>query len=62
MMGTWDLMIDRLTSNGQGDDGLQLFEEMRKIGLGPNGQTFLAVLSACASTEAVEEAFNPFMN
>lgn len=59
-LDTWHLMINGLASNGQGDDGLQLFEQMRKIGLRLDGQTFLAVLSACASAEAVEEAFIHF--
>ncbi|XXG90594.1 hypothetical protein AAC387_Pa12g2322 [Persea americana] len=59
-LDTWHLMINGFASNGQGDDGLQLFEQMRKIGLRPDGQTFLAVLSACASAEAVEEGFIHF--
>ncbi|XP_010256480.1 PREDICTED: pentatricopeptide repeat-containing protein At2g15690-like [Nelumbo nucifera] len=59
-MDTWHLMINGYAINGQGDDGLQLFEQMRKLGLRPDAQTFLAVLSACASAETVEEGFIHF--
>lgn len=59
-MDTWHLMINSYANNGLGDDGLQLFEEMRNSGFRPNEMTFLAVLSACASTDAVEEAFIHF--
>ncbi|KAF5186837.1 Pentatricopeptide repeat-containing protein [Thalictrum thalictroides] len=59
-MDTWHLMINGYAMSGLGDDGLQLFEQMRKFGVEPNEQTFLAVLAACASAEAVEESFIHF--
>ncbi|KAF8406916.1 hypothetical protein HHK36_006037 [Tetracentron sinense] len=59
-LDSWHLMINGYAINVQGDEGLQFFEQMRKLGLQPDGQTFLAVLSACASTEAVEEGFIHF--
>ncbi|KAJ4958454.1 hypothetical protein NE237_025565 [Protea cynaroides] len=59
-MDSWHLMINGYATNGLGDDGLQLFEQMRKLGLKPDGQTFLSVLEACASAEAVEEGFIHF--
>ncbi|XP_077210739.1 pentatricopeptide repeat-containing protein At2g15690, mitochondrial-like [Tasmannia lanceolata] len=59
-LDSWNLMISGFASNGQGDDGLQLFEQMLKLGLRPDGETFLGVLSACASVEAVEEGFIHF--
>ncbi|GLT87401.1 hypothetical protein SLE2022_054870 [Rubroshorea leprosula] len=59
-MESWHLIINGYADNGLGDDGLQLFEQMRKLGLKPNEQTFLAVLNACASAEAVEEGFIHF--
>ncbi|XP_021278654.1 pentatricopeptide repeat-containing protein At2g15690 [Herrania umbratica] len=59
-MDSWHLMINGYADNGLGDDGLQLFEQMRKLGLKPNEQTFLAVLSACGSAEAIEEGFIHF--
>eukprot|EP00262_Sarcandra_glabra_P000963 TRINITY_DN1098_c0_g1_i2.p1 TRINITY_DN1098_c0_g1~~TRINITY_DN1098_c0_g1_i2.p1 ORF type:complete len:483 (+),score=66.75 TRINITY_DN1098_c0_g1_i2:128-1576(+) len=59
-LDSWHLMISGFASNGQGDDGLQLFEQMRKLGLTLDGGTFLVVLLACASAEAVEEGFIHF--
>ncbi|KAK9275494.1 hypothetical protein L1049_022761 [Liquidambar formosana] len=59
-LSSWHLMINGYAMNGQGDDGLLLFEEMRKLGLQPDGQTFVVVLSACASDGAVEEGFIHF--
>ncbi|KAF3435395.1 hypothetical protein FNV43_RR22484 [Rhamnella rubrinervis] len=59
-MDSWHLMINWYAENGLGDDGLQLFEQMRELGLKPNSQTFLAVFSACASADAEEEAFIHF--
>ncbi|PIA46804.1 hypothetical protein AQUCO_01500386v1 [Aquilegia coerulea] len=59
-MDSWHLMINGYAMSGLGDDGLQLFEQMRKFGVQPNEQTFLVVLAACASAEAVEESFIHF--
>lgn len=54
----WHLMINSYGKNEEGKNGLLLFEKMRKVGiLRPNGETFLAVLSACASAGAVQEGF-----
>ncbi|XP_022731770.1 pentatricopeptide repeat-containing protein At2g15690, mitochondrial-like [Durio zibethinus] len=54
-MDSWRLMINGYAVNGKGDDGLLLFEEMRKGEFHPDNETFLTVLSACASVGAVEE-------
>ncbi|XP_074587345.1 pentatricopeptide repeat-containing protein At2g15690, mitochondrial-like [Curcuma longa] len=59
-MESWHLMIDGYAANNIGDDGLQMYEQMRKIGVLPDGRTFLSVLAACASAEAIEEAFIHF--
>lgn len=56
-MDSWHLMINGYAANGLGDDGLALFEEMKTSGLSPNEETFLAVLEACASADAIEEGF-----
>ncbi|KAK6934930.1 Pentatricopeptide repeat [Dillenia turbinata] len=57
---SWHLMINGYAANGLGDDGLQLFEKMRETGLRPTGETFLAVLASCATSEAIEEGFIHF--
>ncbi|CAI0447161.1 unnamed protein product [Linum tenue] len=59
-MDTWYLMIHGYANNSLGDEGLQLFEQMRKLDLKPTEETFLAVLSACGSADAVDEAFIHF--
>ncbi|KAJ4768398.1 Pentatricopeptide repeat-containing protein [Rhynchospora pubera] len=59
-MESWHIMIHGYATNGQGDEGLQLYEQLRKAGVTPNPQTFVFVLSACATAEAVEEGFIHF--
>ncbi|KAI3708022.1 hypothetical protein L2E82_37021 [Cichorium intybus] len=59
-MDTWHLIINGYASNGLGDDGLEMFEQMRNQGLQPNEETFLAVLESCAGAEAIEEGFIHF--
>ncbi|XP_038887834.1 pentatricopeptide repeat-containing protein At2g15690, mitochondrial [Benincasa hispida] len=54
---SWHFMMKGYADNGLGDEGLELFENMKKLGLQPNSQTFLFVMSACASANAVEEGF-----
>ncbi|CAK9181243.1 unnamed protein product [Ilex paraguariensis] len=57
---SWHLMIYGYAENASGDDGLALYEKMRSLGLQPTKETFLTVLSACASVDAVEEGFIHF--
>ncbi|CAA7402852.1 unnamed protein product [Spirodela intermedia] len=59
-MNSWHLMIGGYASNGLGDDGLQMFEQMRKAGIQPDARTFVLVLSACANADAIEEGFIHF--
>lgn len=56
-LDSWHLMIFGYANNTMGDEGLQLFELMKEQGLKPTSETFLAVLSACASSEAVEDGY-----
>ncbi|XWS17380.1 hypothetical protein CRYUN_Cryun33cG0062600 [Craigia yunnanensis] len=53
-MASWKLMIKGYEVNEEGDDGMLLFEEMRKGGFQPDNETFLAVLLACASVGAID--------
>ncbi|KAK1549752.1 hypothetical protein Q3G72_007168 [Acer saccharum] len=59
-LSSWHLMINGYAENGQGNDGLSLFEHMRKTGFPPNEATFVVVFAACASAEAVKEVFTYF--
>ncbi|KAK3439002.1 hypothetical protein EUGRSUZ_C03659 [Eucalyptus grandis] len=59
-MSLWHLMINGYAASSQGNDGLLLFEQMRKAGLVPDGETFVAVLAACASAGAVKQGLMHF--
>ena len=48
-------MINRYANDELGDDGLFWFEKIKESDLVPTGETFVAVLSACASAKAVEK-------
>ncbi|KAM7252488.1 hypothetical protein ACFE04_024371 [Oxalis oulophora] len=57
-MDSWHFMMNWYAYNGLGDEGLDLFDEMKNLKeIQPNAQTFLAVFSACASVGAVGEGF-----
>lgn len=57
---SWHLMLRGYANSTMGDDALQLFEQMNELGLEITSETLLAVLSACGSAEAVEDAFLHF--
>ncbi|GMH03396.1 hypothetical protein Nepgr_005235 [Nepenthes gracilis] len=57
---SWNLMIHGYAANGQGEDGLMLFERMKKLKVQANGESFIAVLSAFASKGALEEGLIQF--
>ncbi|KAK4340237.1 hypothetical protein RND71_041699 [Anisodus tanguticus] len=59
-MDSWHLMINGYALNGSGDDGLTLYDQMRELGMKPNEETFLYVFEACASADAIDEAFMHF--
>ncbi|KAK1431219.1 hypothetical protein QVD17_14518 [Tagetes erecta] len=59
-MESWHAIINGYAANGLGDDGLEMYEQMRNAGLQPNEQTFLGVLDACAAADAIEEGFLHF--
>lgn len=56
-LSSWHLMIIGYADNGQGDEGLLLFEQMRKSGIQLDRNAFLVVFSACASLGAVKEGY-----
>ncbi|XP_057433746.1 pentatricopeptide repeat-containing protein At2g15690, mitochondrial-like [Lotus japonicus] len=59
-MDTWHSMLRGYANSTMGDDALQLFEQMNELGLEITSETLLAVLSACGSAEAMEDAFLHF--
>nr|XP_016468453.1 PREDICTED: pentatricopeptide repeat-containing protein At2g15690 [Nicotiana tabacum] len=59
-MDSWHLMINGYALNGLGDDGLTLYDQMRELGMKPSEETFLYIFEACASADAIDEAFMHF--
>src|SRR5262249_36566593 len=59
-MGSWHLMIKGYAANGEGNNGLLLFKQMSESGLQPNGETFVAVLAACATAQDAGEGLKQF--
>ncbi len=51
---SWAAMILGHMKCRQGQDALELFEQMQQEGVQPNSVTFVAVLNACARVGAVE--------
>ncbi|KAJ7970443.1 putative Pentatricopeptide repeat-containing protein [Quillaja saponaria] len=51
----WTSIICGLAMNGKTSKALQLFAEMRQVGLRPDDITFIGVLSACSHGGLVEE-------
>uniref|UniRef100_A0A7C9EZY9 DYW domain-containing protein n=1 Tax=Opuntia streptacantha TaxID=393608 RepID=A0A7C9EZY9_OPUST len=54
-VATWNAMIDAYGTHGLGEEAIELFSEMQKGTIQPNGVTFLSVISACSHSGLVEE-------
>ncbi|XP_022736396.1 pentatricopeptide repeat-containing protein At3g47530 isoform X2 [Durio zibethinus] len=52
---SWSAMISGLAMNGYGRDAILAFEEMQRMGIAPDEQTFTGVLSACSHCGLVDE-------
>ncbi|CAN6479268.1 unnamed protein product [Victoria cruziana] len=57
---TWSAMILGLAVNGQPEDALQLFHEMKLVPVEPNYVTFLGLLCACSHSGFVKEGCEYF--
>ncbi|KAJ8771697.1 hypothetical protein K2173_026874 [Erythroxylum novogranatense] len=57
---SWNAMITGYSQHGCGNEAIDLFEEMKKIGEMPNHVTFLGVLSACSHMGLVNEGLGHF--
>lgn len=53
----WNTMIGGLATHGLVVESLELFTEMRQIGIAPDEITYLCLLSSCAHAGLVREAF-----
>ncbi|XP_010060126.2 pentatricopeptide repeat-containing protein At5g04780, mitochondrial [Eucalyptus grandis] len=57
---SWTTMITNFAIHGKTQQALQLFEDMRLVGVKPNQITFVGVLAACGHSLMVDEALNYF--
>ncbi|XP_019093162.1 PREDICTED: pentatricopeptide repeat-containing protein At2g33680-like isoform X1 [Camelina sativa] len=57
---SWNAMISGLSHNGQGDEALELFEEMLVEGTEPDDVTFVNIISACSHKGFVERGWSYF--
>ena len=58
---TWNVMIGGLAQHGCGQEALLLFERMIAEGVGPDGVTFVATLSACSHVGLVDKGRHQFL-
>ncbi|XP_038705322.1 pentatricopeptide repeat-containing protein At5g16860-like [Tripterygium wilfordii] len=56
----WTSMISACALHGQGEEALQLFDNMITEGIRPNEVTFVGVLTACSHTGQLEEGCRYF--
>ncbi|KAI3814502.1 hypothetical protein L1987_14142 [Smallanthus sonchifolius] len=57
-LALWHLMIKGYVDNGESDAGFLLYNQMKELGLIPNGETFRLVLLACG--DSVQESLKQF--
>ncbi|XAR68664.1 hypothetical protein NMG60_11003868 [Bertholletia excelsa] len=57
---SWNAMITGYSQHGCGSEAIELFEEMKLLGLMPNHVTFVGVLSACSHVGLVEKGLDYF--
>jgi pentatricopeptide repeat protein len=56
----WTSVIGGFAAHGHPEKALRLFDEMRQLGIEPNGVTFVALLNACSHGGLVDEGFEYF--
>lgn len=56
----WTAMISGLASHGRSEDAVELFHQMQRRNLRPDGRTITAVLSACRNAGWVREGWDFF--
>ncbi|KAF9614679.1 hypothetical protein IFM89_019807 [Coptis chinensis] len=52
---SWSAMIGGYAMHGQAEEALKLFSKMSRIGIRPNGVTFIGLLHACSHMGLVDE-------
>ncbi|KAL1329809.1 hypothetical protein HN51_046993 [Arachis hypogaea] len=57
---SWTTLMTGYGLHGRGEDAIRVFDEMRKVGLVPDGITFLVLLYACSHSGMVDHGINFF--
>ncbi|KAJ7278093.1 hypothetical protein O6H91_06G050200 [Diphasiastrum complanatum] len=52
---SWTAIISAYADSGQGEEAINLFQQMQRTGLAPDKVVFVVVLKACASLAALEQ-------
>ncbi|KAL2321673.1 hypothetical protein Fmac_026052 [Flemingia macrophylla] len=52
---SWNAMIGGFAQNGRGEEAVELFEEMVRVGVRPDGISFVNVLFACSHNGLVDQ-------
>ncbi|KAH6768621.1 Pentatricopeptide repeat superfamily protein [Perilla frutescens var. frutescens] len=56
----WNTLISALAHHGCGRQAVKIFADMVRLGLKPDGVTFLVLINACSHTGLVQEGLNLF--
>lgn len=56
-IAAWNAMLVGLAQHGEGKEALQLFKQMKSLGIKPDKVTYIGVLSACSHSGLVSEAY-----
>ncbi|XP_068669284.1 pentatricopeptide repeat-containing protein At5g48910-like [Aristolochia californica] len=59
-LGHWSTIIVGLGLHGMAKEALELFEEMKRVGLRPHGITFIGLLNACSHAGKIEQGLHYF--
>jgi len=57
---SWNSLLSGCAQHGYGREAVELFEQMRAIGVRPNSTSFLSVLSACSHVGLVDKGLEYF--
>ncbi|KAK9665988.1 hypothetical protein RND81_14G151500 [Saponaria officinalis] len=57
---TWNAMITGYSQHGYGREALDIYKEMKRVGMTPNHVTFMGILSACSHVGLVDEGLSHF--
>lgn len=57
---SWTAMMSGYANHGYGKEAVELFNEMKELGLDPDGITFVSILMACSHAGLVKEGWEFF--